>query len=297
MQARMFSIHDPLPKYLLGKYQLIATVTFTALFSLVLIVCFVPFTQNAWFMLGANQVFGFTVMFFLLALAIVIISKRLMYSVRNSRNLTYLHYIVWNSVEVVAIAILYTFLTIEGSSLGIIDLGDTDLAGLFTSALVGGIICLGLPYILAAQYFAIEDKNNTIRLLNMDTAVTDLSIQPSQEKRITLFDNSGVLKFSTSSENLYFIESDDNYIQVWYKDSAGEMKQYMLRCRLKTVEDSFADSDLVRCHRKYIVNMSKVKFLTSEKDAYYIDLGIDGVEPIPITKTYEKAVLARFNSR
>lgn len=75
------------------------------------------------------------------------------------------------------------------------------------------------------------------------------------------------------------------------------MKQYMLRCRLKTIEDSFADSGLVRCHRKYVVNMQKVSLLTSEKDGYYIDLGIEGVNPIPITKTYESAVLARFNSR
>lgn len=293
----MFSIHDPLPKYLLGKYQLIATVTFTALFSLVLVLCFVPFSHNAWFKLGAHQAFGFTVMFFILALGIVIVSKRLMYSVRNSKVMTYLHYIVWNTVEIVVIALLYSFLTVEGSSLGVIDLGDMNLTNLFVSAVVMCTVCLGIPYLLMAQYFAIEDKNNTIRLMNMDSAVTDLGYQPSQEKRITLFDNSGVLKFSTSSENLYFIESDDNYIQVWYKDSAGEMKQYMLRCRLKTVEESFADSDLVRCHRKFIVNMTKVKLLTSEKDAYYIDLGIDGVEPIPITKTYEQAVLARFNSR
>ena len=33
----MFSLSDRIPKYLLGKYQLMATVLFTALFSLVCI--------------------------------------------------------------------------------------------------------------------------------------------------------------------------------------------------------------------------------------------------------------------
>ena len=116
-------------------------------------------------------------------------------------------------------------------------------------------------------------------------------------KRITLFDNSGALKFDISPSNLFFIESDDNYIQVWYTDSSGEMRKYMLRCRLKTVEDSFAGSDLVRCHRKYIINIRKVRVLSSGKDGYTIELENDSTPRIPVSKTYEQAVLARFNSR
>ena len=156
---------------------------------------------------------------------------------------------------------------------------------------------LGVPYLICAMYFAIQDKNNTIRLMNFQEVVSDVELQPFEEKRITLFDNNGVLKFAINSGSLYFIESDDNYIQVWYTDSSGKLKQYMLRCRLKTVEDSFADSDLVRCHRKYIINITKVRVLTAEKDGYYLDLDLDSVDPIPISKTYEQAVLARFNSR
>ncbi|MBQ1748113.1 MAG: LytTR family transcriptional regulator DNA-binding domain-containing protein, partial [Bacteroidales bacterium] len=41
---------------------------------------------------------------------------------------------------------------------------------------------------------------------------------------------------------------------------------YMIRCKMKTVEDSFKGSSLVRCHRKYIVNMDKVKVLRKEKE-------------------------------
>ncbi|MCQ2182041.1 MAG: LytTR family transcriptional regulator [Bacteroidales bacterium] len=293
----MLKLHDPLPKYLLGKYQMIVTVTCAALFSLVMIVCLTPFSQNAWFKVGRNQAFAYTIMFFMVSLCIVILSKRLLYSLKGTKEMTILHYIVWNVIEVLVISLLYAFFTIQGESLGIINLGDTDIARLVLGAFAFGLVCIGLPYLISAQYFAIEDKNNTIRLMNMSAAVTDVKYEPHEEKRITLFDNNGVLKFSIGSENLYFIESDDNYIQVWYRDSSGEMKQYMLRCRLKTIEDSFADSDLIRCHRKYVVNISKVKLLTSEKDAYYIDLGIDGVSPIPVTKTYEQAVLARFNSR
>ena len=72
----------------------------------------------------------------------------------------------------------------------------------------------------------------------------------------------------------------------------------MLRCRLKTIEESFADSDLVRCHRKYIVNINKIEQMSRQKDgSFSLDLGMNKIGPIPVSKTYEEGFLARFNSR
>ena len=142
----------------------------------------------------------------------------------------------------------------------------------------------------------IQDKNQIIRLMNYGNVVSDEAVPVSQLEKITLFDNSGDLKLCVSASNLYYIESDDNYIVVWYTDSKGDLKRYMLRCRLKTVEESFRGSSLVRCHRKYIVNMDKVKVLRKEKDGYELDLDNDSIAPIPITKTYSENVLSRFNN-
>ena len=116
-------------------------------------------------------------------------------------------------------------------------------------------------------------------------------------QKITLFDNSGTLKLSISPENLYYIESDDNYIKVWYTDSRKELTKYMLRCRLKTVEDSFKDSGLVRCNRKYIVNISKVSMLRKENEGYLLDLCNEAIPPLPVTKTYLDSILAHFTEQ
>lgn len=128
--------------------------------------------------------------------------------------------------------------------------------------------------------------------MNYSNVVSDEPISPKDEKKITLFDNSGVLKMSVSLTSLYYIESDDNYIIVWYEDSNKDLKKYMLRCRLKTVEESFKGSSLVRCHRQYVVNMDKVKVLRKEKDGYQLTLENDAIPPISITKTYAENVLA-----
>ena len=294
----MFSLKDRIPGYLLRPNQLVATVTFTAFFSLFFLMFSIPFSHNAWFELDATEAFGFTVLFYLIALALVITSKRVMYITfrRRPQTPTYLQYITWNIIEILAICILYTLFTLKGDSLGIIRIGDLPWPMIFFDALIYCIMILAVPYVICAMYFAILDKDNTIRVLNYSNVVTDEVFAPHEEKKITLFDSGGALRFSVTSSNLYYIESDDNYVKVWYTDSAGDMKQYMLRCRLKTIEESFADSELLRCNRKYVVNMDHVRILRKVRDGYMLELDNDAIPPLAVTKTYEENVLARFNS-
>lgn len=165
----------------------------------------------------------------------------------------------------------------------------------FARATRNTAIALGLPYLISGMYFAIIDKNNTIRLMNYENVVTDEPAKnEAQMQKITLFDNSGALKLSLNPDNLYYIESDDNYIKVWYTDNKGELKQYMLRCRLKTVEEGFKGSGLVRCNRKYIVNIHKVATLRKESEGYVLDLENETIPPLPVTKTYTDTVLSYF---
>ncbi len=180
---------------------------------------------------------------------------------------------------------------------GIIRIDFRGFWQVFLEALLYGVLTIGAAYLLLAIHFVIRERANIIRILNMGSVVSDSVTAPQDEQIVTLFDNDGDMKLSVRLRNIYFIESDDNYIKVWYSDSDGELKQYMLRCRLKTVEESFAGSDLVRCHRKYIVNVSRVDVLSKEKDGYVLDLGIEQARELPVSKTYEQPILAKFNSR
>lgn len=248
------------PDYLLGKYQLIGTVTFSVLFALVFLNIYIPFSDTAWFGLGNSVMFLMTIAFSVAAIMILIASRMLMYRTKNLYEMTYAAYTFWCLMEIVVISAVYTKVTMDVMG----SLSESPWA-IFGRTLLYASIALGVPYLIAGMYFAIIDKNKTIRLMNYDNVVSDESIKPETQK-ITLFDNSGSLKLSLSPENLYYIESDDNYIKVWYTDNKGELKQYMLRCRLKTVEESFKDTGLVRCHRKYIVNIKKVKVLRKESE-------------------------------
>ncbi len=168
----------------------------------------------------------------------------------------------------------------------------TVIVSLILAALAFALVCCVIIVL-----FAWRKNIKTVRLMNMGGVVSDTAVSSPDEKVITLTDNEGGMKLSVRLKNIYYIESDDNYIKVWYQDYTGSIKQYMLRCRLKTVEESFEGSDLVRCHRKYIINMAKVQVLHKEKDGYYADLGIDSIGDVPVSKTYEALVLGRFNER
>ena len=251
---------------------------------------YIPFSDTAWFGLGDSVMFLLTIVFTGIAILTLIMSRLLMYRSKRLFEMTYAGYTLWCILEIVFICGFYTWLTVD-----ITAPVDESVWKIFGRSLLYGTIALGVPYLISGMYFAIIDKNNTIRLMNYENVVTDEPVRPdTQMQKITLFDNSGALKLSLSPENLYYIESDDNYIKVWYTDSKGELKQYMLRCRLKTVEESFKGSGLVRCNRKYIVNIHKVNTLRKESEGYFLDLANESIPPLPVTKTYTDTVLSYF---
>ena len=283
---------NKLPSYLLGKYQLIGTVTFAVLVAVVFLNIYIPFSDTAWFVLGGgdSHTFFFTLTFVITSIMALIISRMTLYRWGKRSTMTYLSYIIWCIMEITAVGGIYTWITVLNIPLH----GEVPL-DVFLRSLLYGTISLGIPYLIAGMYFAIIDKNNTIRLMNYENVVTDEAPRENTSmQKITLFDNSGSLKLSLSLENLYYIESDDNYIKVWYTDSKAELKQYMLRCRLKTVEESFKGSGLVRCNRKYIVNIKKVSTLRKESDGYVLDLANETIPALPVTKTYTDIVLSYF---
>lgn len=228
---------------------------------------------------------------------LVSLSRRLMYSLRSDLSFKMAHYFLWCAGEILVTDLVLTALAFALPFMSSVLPEDETCAGFALRLLPYALFCMGIPDLLYVLVLSMDLNYNTLRLTDYSGVVSDVNVPPHEEQRITLYDNNGNLKLSVNSDNLYFFESDDNYIKVWYTGNGEDVRQYMLRCRLKTIEESFSDTSLVRCHRKYIVNINKVSVVESGKDGYLLDLGLSGVSPIPVSRTYEKSVLARFNSR
>ena len=156
-----------IPGYLRERYQLLGTVTFAALFSVVFLLVSIPFSNNAWFRLGNSTFFGFTAMFAFLSLTILILSRVVMYKTRNHLPMTYWGYAAWCIAEILLITTLYTVFTVT-----IAQPEDQNGIIIFLHALVYAFVCLGVPFLIAGMFFTIIDQNRTIRLMNMHDVVT-----------------------------------------------------------------------------------------------------------------------------
>ncbi|MCK9625602.1 MAG: LytTR family transcriptional regulator [Bacteroidales bacterium] len=280
-----------IPLYLVEKNQLIGSVVFTVLFAIVFLNIYSPLSTTAWFGLGKSIYFFFTVGFISLATMILVLSRVIMYKTKDIIKLSYLQYILWIIVEIILIAIFYTYVTWE-----YINGSQGELIDIFPKALLYTSVILIVPYIIYILYCSINDKNKTLRLLSYSNVVSDGEEMSQNAKLIHLTDNNGNLRLSVKLENLYYIESQDNYIKVYYQNK-GAICNYMLRCKLKTIEDSFAESTLIRCHRSYIVNSSKIKVLRKEKEGTFIDLDCDGIDSIPVSKGYSERIQHFFSKK
>lgn len=279
------------PSTLFGKSHILGTVLFTILFAIIFLNLYIPFSDTAWFGLGESDTFLSTIIFIGIAISILVGSRVGMHMLNRGKRITYPAYILWCLAEITLICGIYT-VTSSGISTGL----SRTMSEIFWHALPYCGIALGIPYIFATMYFIILDKNKIIKLMSTDNIVTDeVPKNGESHTKITLCDSNGAIKMLVSLENLYYIQSDDNYIRVGYTDSQGQMQRYMLRCSLRTIEESFRDIGLIRCSRQYIVNASKVGNIRKESGGYILELNNQSIQPIAVTKNYADKVLVYFN--
>ena len=271
-------------------------VIISTLFALVFLTAYVPFSGTAWFQVGTGSYFFTTLAFVGTATMFLALSRTLMtWLVRKMRHFPFWLYILWLFLEIVLIAVAYTLLSyfqIEATEAS----GHSFIYILAKSFLVT-LVALGVPYTVTDLVILLKDTQQRLMLTKSDAVESDDEVMPQHTEIINLMDNNGNLKLSVKLDNLYYIKAEDNYINVFYQRS-GAIASYMLRCKMKTIEDNCVDSSsLMRCHRSYIVNIKKVSVLHNETDGFVIDFEREGLESIPVSKTYSAKVLEAFNKK
>lgn len=263
------SMKKKIPAFLLEKNQLIGTVIITVFFAVVFLNIYTESSTTAWFELDRSIYFFFTLGFISLATLILVVSRIIMYHTRHFIELTYPGYFLWILIEIFLISCFYAYTT----AIYIVHKPDY-FSEIFPKGLMCVSIILIVPFTIAALVGAANTQKKTLALQKYEG-----------EEMVHLSDNNGNLKFSIKLGDLFYIESQDNYINVYYIVD-GKVKNYMLRCKIKTIEESFAGSSLVRCHRSYIINTDKIRAIRKEKNGTFIELDRDDIGAIPLSKGY-----------
>ena len=279
----MVDFEKPAPPYLNEKGNIVRLIIFTSLFALVFINIYAPFGADKWFDLTKFQFFFFSSLTILTGVLVVVISRIIMYNVHKRHSIMLWHYFVWIFAEILSMSLFY------GLFQKVI-LNDPRLfVDLVKSSSRYTALVILLPYSTLWLYFSWREKKEQIERM-----VDGQAVSPNTRDMIPFYDEKGVLKFSVKKENLLYIESAENYVSVCYLNK-GKVSKYLLRDTLKKVEESFAGTDVIRCHRSYMVNFEKVKVIKKERDGLKLELDNVSVADIPVSKTYVSTVMETFS--
>jgi LytTr DNA-binding domain len=93
-----------------------------------------------------------------------------------------------------------------------------------------------------------------------------------------------------NTENLYYIESSDNYSTVFYEKNAdGKLHKELLRSSLTRLESQISFENIVRCHRSFIVNLDKVEKVTGNAQGHKLHLKSPELL-VPVARKYSEVV-------
>lgn len=277
-----------IPKYLLTKQNQTLMVLFVSLFAVIFINIFKPFGSEDWMTKGRftpTEYLLWSTILVSLGMSIVAISRVIMYhySKKPVHSITILKYALWVIVELLLLSASFTVLALITSYGG----ASRDPMEIYKNALQNTIFIMFIPYLIFIMYLSYQDKSAKLR------TIMEENLGNKSTSFIAFHDDRGILQLSVAKENLLYIESADNYISTWYLKN-GQLKKQLIRITLKDLSQQLADTNIVRCHRSFMVNLDQIKVLRREKENLFIELGYPGLKEIPISKTYGEEVLKRI---
>jgi hypothetical protein len=279
----MVDFQKPIPSYLNEKKNIFRLILSTALFALIFINIYSPFGADRWFNLTKLEFFTYSSLTILTGVLVVVISRIIMYYVCKKYNINIWQYLFWIFIEILFMALFYALFEkffLKDSRL----FPDLVKISAQNTALV-----LLLPYSVLWLYFSWQDKKDQI--LRM-AEVQSFSGNP--RNMIPFYDEKSILRFSVKKESLLFLEAAENYVSICYFDK-GKVSKYLLRDTLKNMEEIFNGTEIIRCHRSYMVNFEKVKVIRKDKDGLTLELDIPSGMDIPVSRTYVDSVMKTFS--
>lgn len=273
----------PIPSFIYSRANQIFMILFVPFFALIFISIYRPFDfDRVGDIINAHIGISHESMMMLTALIMVVsgmaigaISRTIMSAYTKRHTLSYLGYIVWILGEIGVMATIFTLFTLFTNI-------AKPMPELFRSTFTKTVLIVFIPYTISYIYFILKDKINELKTLRKQIDRDETVLQKAY---IQILDEKGEMRLSIRRENLLLIESADNYVCVYYLNG-GKTKKSMVRNTIGRIAEHLQGTRIVRCHRSYMINLDHAQILHRDKEGVFIELGLDGVPDIPISKTY-----------
>lgn len=270
-----------IPEYFINQRNTIIQIVFTTIFAFVFINIYKPFGSQNWFNITKLQFFLYSGLLVIQGMLVVLVSRVLLFRIKQKRAITIRGYAVMIALEIVVMAAFYA--TYEK----LIVKDWRTFSSLWLVAGENTSLILLIPYLISSLYFAWQDKKRNLeQLLKEKTAAGPAAFIP-------FYDEKDALKLTIKSSDLFYLESTDNYVTIYYSDG-NTTKKFLLRNSLKRMEEMLRKYPVIRCHRSFMVNISQIKAIRKGKKGYEIEMDLPDHRTLPVTKTYEPDVKACF---
>ena len=207
---------------------------------------------------------------------VLLISRLSLWGVgRSSSGVKKRTYFVWCLLEIVAVS-LFVGLYVTKMSAGVYTY--VDIVPVAFTYLTGILV---FPYVIL---FLILESDLLARLGENE---------PS-DSRMHFYDEKHILKFVTDPSAVLYIESDENYCNIFYYEG-GSVKSVIIRCTMKGISEMCEQAGILRCHRSYFVNTRRIKVLKKEREGLSIaQLDVPSLKGIPVTPRYYDSIADRL---
>lgn len=245
-------------------------------FFIIYCVVYNPFNIQEYYD-SAQKGFGFNIiMVTCIMLATIAITRTAFSLIIRKFELSRFQYLSWCLFEVFAASAfiaLYTVLMRQSQ--------DSFLTVLET--------CMTFCYMILIHPYVFIYMLRTILSKNEEITERDA---PKDNSLVRFYDEHKRLKLTIAPSSILYVRSELNYVVVYYID-AGKVKEFQIRCSMKSIEDSVDKHCLCRCQRSYFVNPDHVTVLRKDKEGFiYAELNIPDLPPIPVGKTYFNSLSA-----
>ena len=273
----------PIPAFIYSRANQISMILFVPIFALIFINIYRPLDFDRidnTLLKGLDisremSIQLIALMMVLGGMAVASISRAIMGRYTKRNTMTYLGYISWMLGEICTLATIFTLVALITDP-------TKSATELFRNSFVKTSLILLIPYVLCYIYFVWQENLRELRSLRKQIERDETVLQKTY---VQILDEKGEIRLSIRRDSLTLIESADNYVCIYYLNG-DKIKKAMVRNTLSRVAEHLQGSRIVRCHRSYMVNLDHAKILHREKDSVFIELGIEGVPDVPISRTY-----------
>jgi hypothetical protein len=268
-----------IPEFFIARRNTLIQIIFTALFAYTFILIYHPFGSQDWFEVNTGQ-FAFYVGFVVvLGMLVVIISRVIMTQIRKKHKVTISGYALMIGMEILAMTGFYMMIQK-------VFLKDQRFwFEVYYTAILNTTLILLIPYLISLLYFAwLDKKRNFEQLL--------VSRQPGSEalRFVNFMDESGEIRLSIQLNEVLYLEASENYVTIHYLNQ-NQPERILLRNSMKRLEAQLSDYQIIRCHRSYMVNLSRISLMRKIKSGLVVDLASADPVRLPVSETYKEYLI------